>query len=212
MGIKFKLTFIFTLGVCFFTNAQDTLRLVNGKSKVVKIEYETSLYVFYHKIKNNDTTHLGKKKMIEKDEIFQIAYLYQPKIQNEKKVVQVYQQDSTEESYLSIDEMKRYLNGRSQAQKNYKGYVYGVVGFAGGAGSAYLGPFWGLIPGAIYTGVAGVWAIKPFFKADNQEDFNDPYFAEGFKQVALSKQAKYSAIGVGAGFIAGIAAFQLIFR
>jgi hypothetical protein len=192
-------------------HAQDTITLVDGKQKIVKIAYETSLYVFYQKIKDGDTTKLSKQKMLEKEDVFKIEYFQKSKL-DAQKVVQVYQQDSTEENYLSIDEMYRYIHGRNQAHTNYKSKKYFFVGVIGGAGSSYLGPFWGLIPCSVYTGIAGVWAIKPFFKADNPMDLHDPYFEEGYKQVALNKQAKSSALGALTGLLIGIASLQILFQ
>ena len=165
---------------------------------------------FYHHIKNNDTTQLGKKKMIDKEDVFQISYLKTSSQNN--KIVQVYQQDSLEENYLSIPEMNEYLAGRQQAYKNYKSFKYAALGFVGGLGSGYLGPFWGFLPVSVYTGVSGLWSIKTFYKADHPEDFNSPFFTEGYRQVTYSKQVKNSAIGSLAGLAISIATFQLILR
>lgn len=210
-----RISIIIILGflIHLHSHAQDTLKLNTGKSKVVKVIYETPLYVCYKKIKDNDTTQLGKEKMMEKEDVFQIAYLKRAdKNGGKPKVVQVYQQDSLEENYLTVNEMQRYINGRQQAYQHYNSLKYGLVGFGGGVLSSYFGPFWGVIPVATYTGFSGFWAFKPFFRVDNDEDLKDEAFLEGYRQVARSKQAKAAIIGAGSGLVAGVTALYFIFK
>ena len=69
-----------------------------------------------------------------------------------------------------------------------------------------------LIPCGVYSGVAGLWAIKPFWKVDNKADLKDPYFAEGYRQVAFMKQAKRGAIGAVSGLAIGFTTLQLMFK
>lgn len=193
-------------------NAQDTLQLINGKSKIVKVNFETSTHVVYQKIKKGDTTKLGRKKNIEKEDIFRINYFFNAALDSVPKISQIYQVDSSMGDYFTVKEMEMFLLGKSQAHKNYKALKYALVGFCVGAGAGYLGPFWGAIPVGGYTAIAGSWTISPFFKADQPQWFNDLHFSAGYKETARIKQAKYAIIGGTVGLVSSVLFFNHYFN
>ncbi|MFT6746859.1 MAG: hypothetical protein ACJAZ2_001204 [Glaciecola sp.] len=184
--------------------AQDTLQLLNGKTKVVKVSHETSSYVIYQKIKKGDTSNLSKPREMDKQDIFRVSYFYDEKQDSTQKITQVYQVDSLMGDYFTVKEMEMFLEGKAQARKNYKAFKYALVGFGVGAASGYLGSFWGWVPVTGYTSVAGVWIIKPFLKADNPELFNDLHFNAGYREHAKIKQAKYALIGSAVGLVSSL--------
>jgi len=200
-----KLLFLsIILGIGFTSQAQDTLQLLNGKTKVVKINYETPSYVVYQKIKRKDTTKLSKEKEMDKQDIFRVSYFFNSKTDSVQKISQVYKVDSLMGDYFTVKEMEMFLAGKAQAHKNYKAFRYALGGFAVGLGAGYLGSFWGWIPVATYSSVAGVWIIKPFLKADNPALFDNLHFNAGYREVAKIKQAKYAIVGSTIGLVTSL--------
>lgn len=198
---------VLTLG----SKAQDTLKLINGKEKIVVVNYETPEYVMYQKIKKGDINQLGKQKSKSKDYIYSIAYFYDGNPDSTQKISQVYKVDSIMENYFSVPEMRNFLDGKNQARKNYKGrwwYVYG--GLVAGTTGAAISPLsvWGWLPPAGYTFAASSFVVKPLLKADQQERFNNLHFNAGYKEQARKMNAKYSAIGSIVGMVLGTILFD----
>ena len=158
----------------------------------------------YHKIKDGDTTNVSKEKSYDKEEVFRISYLFPNGKDSVQKISQVYQVDSLMGDYFTIQEMEMFLYGKSQSRKNYRSFKYALGGFGVGLASGYLGTFWGWVPIAGYTSVAGIWTIKPFLKADDPALFNNLHFTAGYKETSRKQQALYSAIGSVTGFVASV--------
>lgn len=184
--------------------AQDTLLLLNGKKKIVKVNHETPSFVVYQKLKKGDISRLGKEKEMDKLDIFRVSYFFDEKKDSVQKITQVYQVDSMMGDYFTVQEMEMFLEGKAQARKNYKAFKYALLGLGVGAASGYLGSFWGWVPVAGYSSIAGVWVIKPFLKADKPELFNNMHFNAGYRETAKIKQAKYAAIGSTIGLVTSL--------
>jgi hypothetical protein len=201
---------IIIIGSPCSSQAQDTLQLLNGKKKIVKIIHETPSFVVYQKIKDKDTTKLGKEKSYDKADIFRISYLFPNGNDSIQKITQVYKVDSMMGDYFTVQEMEMFLHGESQSRKNYKCFKYALGGVGVGLGSGFFGSFWGWVPVAGYTAVAGIWTIKPFLKADDPALFDNLHFTAGYKENSRKKQALYAAIGSITGFVASVFLFDLV--
>lgn len=198
-----KLLFVCLLFVSLFSKAQDTITFVDGKEKIVVVNYETPSFVMYQKIKKGDLTNLGKQKNKSKEYIYKIAYFFDNNPDSSQKTTEVYKIDSAMGDFFNYNEMGNFVDGKKQARANYKAFKYAFLGVFVGAGGSLISPYWGTIPCAVYTTLAGSWAFKPFLKADNPERFNNIYFNAGYREQARKKNAKYSALGSLTGLIIG---------
>lgn len=206
------ISLLLIIGLSQSSYGQDTLQLLNGKQKIVKVSHETGSFVVYKKIKDGDTTDLSKEKSYDKNDVFRISYLFPNGVDSVQKITQVYKVDSMMGDYFTVKEMEMFLHGKSQSRKNYKSFKYAVGGFGVGLGSGFLGTFWGWVPVSSYTAVSGVWTIKPFLRADDPALFNDLHFTAGYKETSRKKQALYSAIGSITGFVASVFVFDYLIK
>ena len=186
------------------TQAQDTLHLLSGRKKIVKVKYETPSYVVYQKFKKRNPTKLGRKKQTDKQDVFKVCYLFNSELDSVAKVTQVYHVDSAMGDYFTVSEMEMFLLGKVQARKHYKAFKYALIGFDIGAGSVFLGSFWGWIPVFGYSSLAGIWMVESSLKADNQLLFNNLHFNAGYREAAKKKQAKYAIIGSTIGLVGSL--------
>ena len=202
--------------------AQDTLILLNGKTKLVAVEKSDFDFVFYKKIKKDGK--LGKRKKKNLDHVFSI---------NKKDTtLYVYQKDSLLDNFWSIGEMKSYLEGRRQARKHFKPYKNLLIGAGVGTGIAmyslfpikygnkesviYLRdtitnsvvsvrfedyqsltlplPYWEIIPLGIYAYYSGTSSDEKKFKADDMGMFSDEMFLIGYQETVIDRKI-YSSVG-----------------
>jgi hypothetical protein len=216
---------VFLLGNA--VNAQDTIQLLNGKTKLVKVLEQDYDWVRYRSLKKNGEEGRKRKKNLE--HVFAIAY-------KDSSVSQIYKKDSLYDNYWSVNDMKFYLEGRRQARKNFRPYKTFMMGVAIGTGVAmysifppiidrtdtYLNvydsvtntsvaivyerptaltipiPYWEVIPLSAYVYGAGVITNDKRFKADKMELFKNNMFLMGYKETVINRQV-YAAAGSSFG-------------
>lgn len=207
--------------------AQDTLQLLNGRTKLVQVIKEDYDYVQYRKYKSDST--YGRKRKKDLENVFAIAY-------QDKKVSQIYREDSLVGNYWSIAEMQDYLKGRRQARKHFKPYKTFMIGLAVGTGVSMYSifppvydhkdvytqvydtitntwtnvyykkpqalavpiPYWEVIPLSAYVYFAGRITNDKKFKADDMELFKNKMFLMGYKETVIDRQV-YAAAGSSFG-------------
>lgn len=220
-----KLTLLFVI-ISSFGFAQDTLNLLNGKSKLIKVDTMDYDFVYYNKVKKDGS--IGGKKKKNLDHIFSI--------EKQDTCLFVYQQDSLFDNFWSVSEMGHYLDGRQQARKYYKPYKTLLIGAGIGTGVAMYSlfpikygekerlfvlrdsvtnstdtvrfidrqaltipiPYWEILPLGIYVYYAGSASDSKNFKADDQEDFKNEAFMTGYKETVIDRKV-YSAVGASVG-------------
>ena len=120
-----RIIFAFLIVFTFQTNAQDTLKLLSGKSKLIQLNSHDYDFIYYKKVKENG--ELGRKRKKNLDHIFTVNY-------KDSARQYFYQQDTMFDNFMSINEMEYYLEGRRQGRKHYKAYKTILIGAALGAG------------------------------------------------------------------------------
>lgn len=120
-----RIIFAFLIVFTFQTNAQDTLKLLSGKSKLIQLHSHDYDFIYYKKVKENG--EVGRKRKKNLDHIFTVNY-------KDSARQYFYQQDTMFDNFMSINEMEYYLEGRRQGRKHYKAYKTMLIGAALGAG------------------------------------------------------------------------------
>jgi len=193
-------TFLFQIG-----NSQDTLRLSNGKTKIVLYQKYDSDQVYYSKIKQKDSTLIPtKQKKVFVENVFQVA------LQN-GEIIQIYKKDTLLDQYLTIDEMKLYLAGIRLANKKYGTKKTAGVGIAIGLASGSLGLFYGVIPCGIYGGIAGTVLIDKKGPAIPDTE-KDKFFNAGYYDQSKVKQRNTALISSGISFLTSFFTLQILFN
>lgn len=207
--------------------SQDTLQLLNGKTKLVNILQENYDWVTYRSVKKDGSE--GRKRKKELEHVFAIVY-------KDSAVSQVYKKDSMYDNYWSVNEMKFYLEGRRQARKHFRPYKTFIMGIAVGTGIAMYSifppiinkkeilstaydsitntpvrvnyqrplslaipiPYWEIIPLSAFVYGAGAITNVKRFKADNMELLENEMFKMGYKETVLNRQV-YAAAGASFG-------------
>lgn len=189
-----------TLLVCFVTDSfaqanADTLLLVNGDVIITSVKDTSKGEVTYANPK------AGKKDLtIENDRIFSIK--------NTKGETVYYKFDSLLGNDITVDEMRYYIKGEQDAQKNYKarGYFWGniVVGAAAGATGHFLSP---VAPFA-FTAITGLPAVHiDHSTVSNLEYLKHDTYVMGYERMARGKRRLKSMLGGGIGLAAGLGVF-----
>jgi hypothetical protein len=195
----------------FQTKAQDTINLINGSRLLVQM-IDTNLTSLRYSFKKNEKL---KIETIEKDEVFSVNYF------NGKEVV-VYAQDTlSEDSYMTIDEMRAYIAGERDAIKGFKSPVTTITSAAVGVASglvpllllsqsatlSLLSP----IPPAAYVGISGArWIKISRNHVSNPKYLKSESYIEGYDHAARSKRIQNALIAGGCGLLVGtIARFFL---
>jgi len=207
--------------------AQDTIQMLSGRTKLVKIIKQDYDWVSYRSINKNGKEGRKHKKNLEK--IFAIAY-------KDSAVAQIYKKDSLFDNYWSVNEMKFYLEGRRQARKHFRPYKTFLMGVAVGTGVAMYSifppiisrkqnytqnydsitntwvtvsyknpvalsipfPYWEIIPLSAYVYGASAITKDKKFKSDKMELFQNNMFLMGYKETVVNRQV-YAAAGSSFG-------------
>lgn len=184
------------LGLLFFSfifihvYSQDTLFVLGGKTKTVKVLDKNDSCVVCTKI--NGT----KKKVIYLHNLYSIKYA------NGQEVV-VYKQDTTLDFYFTPEQMNMYLIGFRDAKKTYKPIISDIsIGAIALVSPALLPAFpWGILTTGLSVGIDA--AIKPhinFEKYGRAEDKNNEVYQTGFMDGAQKKKLFHSLTVAGIGF------------
>tara|TARA_Y100000589_G_scaffold62407_1_gene53714 strand:+ start:43597 stop:44319 length:723 start_codon:yes stop_codon:yes gene_type:complete len=234
MANKILPFFFFITTFCF---SQDTLILLNGKTKLAVVEKIGFDFVHYKKIKKDGTIGHRKKKNL--DHIFSVN--------KTDTCIYVYQKDSMLDNFWSVSEMKSYLKGRRQARKHFKPYKTMLIGAGIGTGVAMYSlfpikygekesilyvkdtitnsyvtvrfkdyqsltipmPYWEIIPLGIYAYYSGKASDSKKLKADDMEMFSEEMFTLGYQETVIDRKI-YSAVGASfASFLTTLAGYMI---
>jgi hypothetical protein len=191
--------------------SQDTLNLINGSRLLVQMIDTNATSLRYSFKKKSET----KIETIEKDEVFSIGYA------SGKEVV-VYEQDTlSEDSYMSVEDMRAYIIGERDAIKGFKSPITtvtsAVVGVASGLMPLFLITQWPSvsvftpIPPAAYVGISGArWIKISRNHVSNSKYLKSESYIEGYDHAARGKRIQNALIAGGCGLVVGtIARFFL---
>jgi hypothetical protein len=199
--------FLLLFFIQFTSFAQDTLRLLNGKSVLVNFVSMDNDRLYFKKINYKNGEFISNRKKFKNlENVFQL-------VKSDGTTLQVYEQDSTIDNFLSIVDMKIYLKGLNYARQYYKAPKNFSAGYAIGLGSGYFGLMWGFLPVAIYGTVANKLPVnlKEIEKGDN-ELFKNEVFIAGFTDQAKIKQRNKAFLGGTLGLITSLITYQYLFN
>jgi hypothetical protein len=197
----------FLVFVQFTSFAQDTLRLLNGKSVLVNYIAMDNDRLYFKKIDFKNGQIITKRKSFKNlENVFQL-------IKSDGTLMQIYEQDSTIDNFLSIEDMKVYLKGINYARTYYKAPKNFTAGYVFGLGSGYFGLMWGILPIAIYGTVANKLPVdlKEIEKGDNLL-FKNEVFIAGFTDQAKIKQRNKAFIGGTLGLVTSLLTLQYLYN
>ena len=182
----------------FLANGQNTLWLTNGK-KVGIGEYkiENKDFITYKSVKN-------KSKGIESFDVFSI-------IEKNGNEIIIYSQDTSYEGSFNLLEMRAFVQGQADANKNFKSPLITVGGIViSGVSSVVINPvFVILVPGA-YCSVIGLTKASEKRMNIPLEYKSNEHYLLGYKQESKHKRIKNAIIGSGIGLAVGFTTFALI--
>lgn len=127
----------------------------------------------------------------------------------------VYRPDTLENNWLSVAEMKNYMQGQYDAMKAYRKrpVLTGLGGFIVGGISAGAGMFYGPLGVISYTGIVG-YALP---KNNKRHGFNpamesNEAYKEGFGTAAKRRSVKSAALWSSIGYVSGLAILTTILQ
>lgn len=205
MSVKLILLF----SVLFITNAlsaQDTLLLMNGREMGCKIVSDSgTIFVFQLQKKNGK----WKTREIHKSDVFSVTKV------GEAEYV-MYNQDEVFGNIYSVEEMRYYLAGQSDARNNFKAKPTFYIGLVTCGTIAFIGRdgfITAVVPPLIYTMVQLIPKIKIREKtmSDPNYKYNDVY-ADGYEPPARSRKIFRALEGGFGGSAAGVLAWFLFVK
>ena len=130
--------------------AKDTVILMNGD----KLPGEV-VDTIYHKLKVKFVTKKGKEKTVLIDDELVFSVLFKD---GREKII--YEQDTINGNYFSVDETRMFIYGERDAEKYYHTPIATVTSIAVGLASGYVGSFLCPIPPFVYSGLLLIPKIK----------------------------------------------------
>lgn len=199
-GYIFTLLFFFSLicNVVFSQERKDTLVMLNGDVIVCSVIDTTNGVTSIKNPKNAE-----KNLIIENDRIFSI------KNSAGENVMYVY--DTVIGNEFTVEEMRYFIRGEQDADKNFKArgclILGGVVGLLSGITGSFLCP----IPPFAFTALSGLPKVKIRHETVGNMDYlNHPPYLMGYERVARKKRKLKSLIGGGVGLVAGLGTFAIL--
>lgn len=197
MNHRIFLLFFFLFGLNFYSNAQDTIVLLSGKTIIAKNIAVGMYSVTYYSLKENSW-----QKRIGPESVFSIKHA-----DGTERIV--YERDSLEEEDYTVEQMRMYVRGEQDAMKYYKNNVNKIAAFACGGVASFFG-FYGLIGPAIYSTVSG--SVSPIMEKQKVSDpvlLHADEYREGYQRKVRDKKVKSSILYGIAGFAATFAAISI---
>jgi len=192
----FYLIIILMTGIIM--SAQNTLWLTNGKKiEIGEFKIQNKDYI-------SDKTPNNKFKSIESYDVFSI-------VESNGNEIIIYKQDSSSLEAFNLIEMRAFLQGETDAMKDFKSPLITTGGFVvAGASALFIPPTLVILTSGAYC--AGVGLIKP-----NEKKFkipleykNNEHYLLGYKKEVKNKRIKNAIIGTGIGLIAGFTTLAII--
>jgi hypothetical protein len=188
--MKIILLFILTLYIGMQAFSQDSLFLLGGERRAVKV------------LEKNDSILVYSKPGSTKRKNIYLHNLYSIKYESGTEVV-VYKQDPTLDFFLTPDQMKIYLKGYYDGKETFKPLVSDIYsGLIGLAFPSVITPIpWGAVGTGI--GVGANIALRPRINWDKYGDKElkkDEVYQSGFMDAAQKKKLFRSLIISGICF------------
>ena len=187
---------------CSGIQAQDTLRLLNGRILIVEITDDSGANVFFDAEKKNGRI---KNYEVYKMEVFSIH-----KVDGEESVL--YVQDPDMGYDLSVEEMRYFMAGQQDARAGYKAWPSMIGGFAFGAGTVFYfeGGYAPFTTPFVYSLTMQIpyIKIKESSISDKKNTISDLY-VEGYNRTARSKKLLSNFIATMAGVVVGSTIYEL---
>lgn len=181
----------------FAQGAQDTIILLNGDAIICSVIDTTNGLTSIKNPKNPN-----KNLIIENNRIFSI------KNATGESVMYVY--DTLIGNEFTVDEMRYFIYGESDADKKFKAQgslvLGGVVGLLSGITGSFLCP----IPPFAFTALTGLPKVKIKHETVSNIEYlkHDPYIM-GYERVARKKRKIKSLLGGGIGLGVGLGTFGI---
>ncbi|MCW3084562.1 MAG: hypothetical protein JWP12_1928 [Bacteroidetes bacterium] len=177
---------------------KDTVILLNGDEVICSVIDTTDGVTSIKNPKNP-----RKNIIIENDRIFSIK--------NEKGESIMYVYDTVIGNEFTVDEMRYFIYGEKDADKNFKANGCLALGAAVGILSGLSGSFLCPIPPFAFTVLSGLPKIKIKHETVTNLDWltHEPYLM-GYERVARKKRKIKSLIGGGAGLLIGLGTFGVL--
>jgi hypothetical protein len=178
-----------------FSGTTDTVLLLNGDIVICNVLDTTNGLTSIRNPKNPN-----RNIVLENDRIFSIT--------NQGGESVLYEYDSVIGNEFTVDEMRYFIKGEQDADKNFKANGCLAIGIAVGALSGITGSFFSPIPPFAFTALSGLpkVKIKPSTVSNPEYLKHDPYLM-GYERVARKKRKLKSLIGGGIGLVAGVGTF-----
>lgn len=204
-----KKSVIVVVLLCLITSlnqlvAQDTLLLMNGHLVSCKIVADTGTVFQFEMMKRNGKI---KSREVHKSEVFSVK-----KSGQAEQVL--YAQDAMLGDDLTIEEMKFYIAGETDARNNYNALPVFIVGLAACGAIAYIGGdgyITAFAPPVIYILVQLIGRVKVQEGSMSNPNYeqNDMY-AYGYGPVARSRKFIRATEGGFAGSALGVTLYFLL--
>lgn len=198
--------YILIILMLFFktTFSQNTIRTLDGKLITInKLDTIDNVFIFYENEK-------GKHRSINKNDVFSIQ-LY-----NQKEQI-FYIPDSLNDSF-TISQMRNYLKGEYDADKNYKRRRSFWGGLSVGLISPIALPAIGIssvlspiLPVGYVATIGATNKKEKHFDLVNDQ-FKNQYYKQGYLEKARKKRLTNSMLGAGLGLIIGSASAFFIYE
>ncbi|HEX8516742.1 MAG TPA: hypothetical protein VF868_11120 [Bacteroidia bacterium] len=173
----------------------DTVLLLNGETMICSVIDTTNGLTSIRNPKNPK-----RNIVLENDRIFSIT--------NNKGESVIYEYDTVIGNEFTVDEMRYFIRGEQDADKNFKANGCLAIGAVVGVLSGITGSFFSPIPPFAFTALSGLPKVKIKASTVSNPEYlkHDPYLM-GYERVARKKRKFKSLIGGGIGLVAGIGTF-----
>lgn len=190
--------FLFFAGRGFSQEGKDTVLLLNGDVVICNVIDTTGGVT---SIKN--PRNPNKNIIIENDRIFSIRN------SSGESIIYVY--DTLAGNEFTVEEMRYFMHGEQDADKNFKARGSLVIGAAVGVLSGITGSFLCPIPPFAFVALTGIPKVKIRHETVSDPEFlkHDTYIM-GYERVARKKRKIRSLIGGGAGLLVGLGTYGIL--
>src|SRR3989339_331032 len=126
----------------------------------------------------------------------------------------IYKTDTSKEDFMTVDQMRDFVHGESDAREKYKCNWCFVTGVLIGTASPFITPLIGiksilyspLLPTATSSGIGFTGASRRKIAKQNPEMVTNEHYVLGYCEVSSQKKLKSTIIGSGIGLAIGVIA------
>lgn len=180
--------------------AQDTICLITGKKIILK-EYKIDNFQrkLFYKTKKN------KEKSYFLDNIFSI-------IDTLGKETIIYKPSNNLDFDISVENMRDFIQGASDARQTYKAPLFYIYGFIVGTGSTVFlqNPVYAILPSGGTSVLLGLPKKSEKRITEKYPEYaGNIHYVKGYNQEVKNKRFMNSVKGAGVGILTGIAVIIL---